>query len=113
MHPKALKELVLDTIEERQGQDVRCMDVRLLTEVFDYMIVVSGNSTRHVRALTDRLVERCTEQGQKPLGVEGREPGDWVLIDLVHVVIHVMLPAAREFYDLEGIWCTSDPAAIS
>ena len=113
MYPEALKELVLEAIDELKGEDAQCLDVRPLTELFDYMIVASGNSSRHVRALVERIVERCAAEGRKPMGVEGREPGDWVLIDLVDVVVHIMFPATRELYDIESLWRAEDFAPAS
>lgn len=113
MYPNALKQLVLEAIDELKGQDVQCLDVRPLTELFDCMIVVSGNSSRHVRALVERIIERCVAAGREPLGVEGRDPGDWVLIDLVELVVHIMLPATRELYDIESLWRAEDFAGTA
>jgi len=101
---KKLKGVVIDALEELKCRDLTCLDVRELTGLFDYMIIVSGNSTRHVKSLADNVVTRCREEGVRPLGVEGETPGDWVLIDMNDIVVHVMLPATREFYDLERLW---------
>lgn len=113
MRPKALKNLVLEAIDGLRGEDVKCLDVRPLTELFDYIIVASGNSPRHVRALADCIALGCAEQGVKPLGMEGQEAGDWVLIDLVDLVVHIMLPATRELYDIESLWSAEDFATAS
>ncbi|HJN53093.1 MAG: ribosome silencing factor [Pseudomonadales bacterium] len=99
-----LKSLVTGALDDLKGRNLRCLDVRELTDMIDYMIMVSGTSNRHVRALVNNVVNRCKENGVRPLGVEGEQPGDWVLIDLTDLVVHVMLPTAREFYDLERLW---------
>ena len=104
-----LKHLVTDALDDLKGQNMSCLDVRELTDMIDYMIIVSGTSDRHVRALVDNVIHRCKEKSIKPLGVEGMQPGDWVLIDLTDLVVHVMLPAAREFYDLERLWGKFEP----
>ncbi len=99
-----LKSLVTGALDDLKGRNLCCLDVRALTDVFDYMIIVSGTSNRHVRALVKSVISRCKQNSIKPLGVEGEQPGDWVLIDLTDLVVHVMLPSAREFYDLERLW---------
>jgi len=99
-----LKNLVTDALDDLKGRNLRCLDVRELTDLIDYMIIVDGTSNRHVRALVNSVVNRCKDNSIKPLGVEGEQPGDWVLIDLTDLVVHVMLPSAREFYDLERLW---------
>ncbi|MBD3649327.1 MAG: ribosome silencing factor [Pseudomonadales bacterium] len=99
-----LKELVLNALDELKGQDITCMDVSEQTQITDFMVVVSGTSNRHVRALVDKVIEDASARGVKPLGVEGEEQGEWVLIDLTDVVVHVMLPKVRDFYDLERLW---------
>jgi ribosome-associated protein len=83
---------------------VTVLDVRHLTSVTDTMIVASGRSDRHVRALADAVLERCQKAGIEPLGIEGQQAGEWVLVDLGDAVAHVMLPRVREFYNLEKLW---------
>jgi ribosome-associated protein len=68
------------------------------------MVVASGTSDRHVKSIADRLVQRASEAGCKPLGIEGTGSGEWVLVDLADVVVHIMQPKAREFYKLESLW---------
>lgn len=99
-----LKQLVIDALEDLKGNDILCLDVRKQTDIADYMIIVSGTSSRHVGALVNNVVSEANEVGIKPKGVEGQEGGEWILIDLVDVVVHVMNPEAREFYDLERLW---------
>jgi len=87
-----------------KAANVRIIDVRKLTDVTDTMIVATGTSNRHVRSIADRVVEKCKDAGFRPLGVEGDREGEWVLVDLHDVLVHVMLPRIREFYGLEKLW---------
>ena len=104
MSSVALTERVLGALDALKAQSVKRMDVRHLTSVTDVMIVATGRSDRHVRALADCVIESCKESGERPLGVEGQEAGEWVLVDLSDVVVHVMLAKVREFYNLENLW---------
>jgi ribosome-associated protein len=96
--------VVTDALNDLKAQQVNTLDVRHLTSVTDTMIIAGGRSDRHVRALADAVLERCKKAGIAPLGVEGQEAGEWVLVDLADVVVHVMLPRVREFYNLEKLW---------
>jgi ribosome-associated protein len=87
------------------------MDVRGKTTVTDYMIVASGTSDRHVKAIAETVAYRAKEAGEQPLGAEGVEAGEWALVDLNGVVLHVMLPKVRDFYNLERLWTA--PALVS
>ena len=100
----ALSELVVGALDELKAQSIKCMDVRHLTSVTDVMVIATGRSDRHVRALADSIIESCKRAGEQPLGVEGQDAGEWVLVDLSDVVVHVMLPRVREFYNLEKLW---------
>ncbi|MDE0361510.1 MAG: ribosome silencing factor [Rhodospirillaceae bacterium] len=104
MSGRELTELVLDALDELKAQAVKTMDVRHLTTVTDMMIIATGRSARHVRALAETVAERCKRAGVPPLGREGEAAGEWVLLDLADVVVHVMQPEVREFYDLEKLW---------
>jgi ribosome-associated protein len=99
-----LVEFAVSVLEDMKAQDIRVLDVRHLTSLMDFMVVATGRSDRHVRAISGALVERCKERGLKPLGVEGEEAGEWVLVDLTDVVVHVMLARVREFYNIETLW---------
>ena len=101
---RALVELVLSSLEELKAEAICQLDVRHLTSVTDVMIIANGRSTRHVRAVAIALVESCKKAQYMPLGVEGADGGEWVLIDLGDVVVHVMLPKVRDFYELEKLW---------
>lgn len=111
MHSKKLASLAEAALEDMKARDVRVMDVRKLTTVTDFMILASGTSDRHVRSIADRLVERATAAGCEPLGVEGAEAGEWVLVDLQDVIVHVMLGKVRDFYKLENLWDLQAPTA--
>lgn len=99
-----LTELVLAALEDMKAQNVKVIDVRKLTDVADTMVVASGTSDRHVRSIAGRLVEKMKQSGHQPFGVEGERDGEWVLVDLQDVIVHIMLPRIREFYGLEKLW---------
>ena len=110
MQLEQLKELVLTTLDDMKARDVTLMDVRGKTPVTDYMVVASGTSDRHVKAIAETVAYRAKEAGEPPLGTEGVSEGEWALIDLNGVVVHVMLPKVRDFYALERLW--SAPAEV-
>jgi ribosome-associated protein len=99
-----LKAMVLAALEDAKANDVRQLDVRRLTDITDWMVVASGTSTRHVLALADQVRTQVKAQGLSPIGTEGESGSDWVLLDYGDVVVHLMLPDTRGFYDLEGLW---------
>ena len=99
-----LKAMVLAALEDAKANDVRQLDVRRLTDITDWMVVASGTSTRHVLALADHVRTQVKAQGLSPIGTEGESSSDWVLLDYGDVVVHLMLPDTRGFYDLEGLW---------
>jgi len=99
-----LKAMVLAALEDAKANDVRQLDVRRLTDITDWMVVASGTSTRHVLALADHVRTQVKAQGPSPIGTEGESGSDWVLLDYGDVVVHLMLPDTRGFYDLEGLW---------
>jgi ribosome-associated protein len=104
MKSEQLCELVIDALEEVKAKDIVKLDVRELTTVTDYMIVASGTSNRHVKALADAVAEKAREAKHRPVGIEGEDGSEWVLLDLQDVLVHVMLPRVREFYNLEKLW---------
>ena len=104
MKSEQLCELVIDALDDIKAQDIVQLDVRDMTTVTDYMIVASGTSNRHVKALVDNVSEKAKAAGHAPIGVEGENGGEWVLLDLEDALVHVMLPKVREFYNLEKLW---------
>ena len=101
-----LESIVLAALDEMKAVNIKLLDVRGLTDIADAMIVASGTSDRHVRAIAERVIEKMRESGRRPFGVEGQRDGEWVLVDLQDVLLHVMLPRVREFYAIEQLWDT-------
>jgi ribosome-associated protein len=99
-----LEKLVLAALDEMKAGNIKLLDVRGMTDIADAMIVASGNSDRHVRAIAERVIEKARAAGLRPLGVEGQRDAEWVLVDLQDVLLHVMLPRVREFYAIEQLW---------
>lgn len=104
METEALKQLVIDALDELKAVNPVILDVTGLTDVMDYMVIASGTSSRHVKSLASNVSMEAKKQGMRPIGVEGEDSGEWVLVDFGDLVVHVMLPAARDFYDLERLW---------
>jgi ribosome-associated protein len=111
MQIEQLKQLVLDILAELKARDVAVMDVRGKTVVTDFMILASGTSDRHVKAIAEAVAFQAKEAGEPPLGTEGVSEGEWALVDLNGVVVHVMLPKVRDYYNLERLW--SAPASVA
>lgn len=107
MRSEELLKLVCEALDDARGRDIETLDVRPLTSVTDHMVIASGTSARHVRALVEHVVEAARAGGVRPMGIEGEEGAEWVLVDLGDVVVHVMSPESRRFYDLEGLWSES------
>ena len=104
---RPLVQVVEGALDEMKAVNVRVLDVHKLTDIADTMIIASGNSDRHVRSIADRIVEHAKKGGFRPMGVEGERDGEWVLVDLQDVIVHIMLPRVREFYRLESLWDVS------
>lgn len=100
-------QVVEHALDEMKAVNVKVLDVHKLTDITDTMIIATGNSDRHVRSIADRVVEFAKKAGFRPMGVEGERDGEWVLVDLHDVIVHIMLPRVREFYRLENLWDVS------
>ena len=104
LQAEATRKLALAALEELKATQVELLDVRKIASFTDYMIFASGSSRRHVSAIAESVVEAAKAAGQPPVGVEGEDVGEWVLVDLGDVVVHVMLPDIRDYYELEKLW---------
>ena len=108
MEVSALKTLVTDALDDLKAVNTVALDVTDMTDVTDCLVIASGTSNRHVKSLATNVVVEAKKAGIPPLGVEGDDVGEWVLVDFGDVVLHVMLPATRDFYDLERLWVSTD-----
>lgn len=104
MQSNRLCQLAIEALEDLKAVDIVQLDVRKLSDFTDYMVIATGRSSRQVAALAENVVMKAKEAGEIPLGVEGLRGGEWVLVDLCDVVVHVMHPDVREFYQLEKLW---------
>lgn len=111
MNGEELKQLVIDAIEDVKGIDIKVLDVRDQSSVTDVMVIASGNTARQVKAISDNVIEKAKAAGVRPLGVEGEQHAEWVLVDLGDVVAHIMQPSIRDFYNLEKLWGEASPTA--
>jgi ribosome-associated protein len=102
--PQTLLRIVNAALDDMKAVNVKVMDVRHLTDITDIVVIASGNSDRHVKSIADRVLQFAKQSDFRPIGVEGAREGEWVLVDLNDVVVHVMLPRVREFYGLEKLW---------
>jgi len=104
MNSEQIQQSVLSALEDAKAQSIISIDVRTVTDITDYMIIASGTSSRHVKSVADRVASSLRDAGTKPLGREGENEGEWVLVDFGDVILHVMQPAIREHYQLEKLW---------
>lgn len=97
-------DIVQDALDDLKAKNITVLDVADMTEVMERIVIAEGTSTRHLKAVADHVAMKAKQAGFNPIGVEGQGTSDWTLIDLGAVVVHVMMPQARTFYDLEGLW---------
>ena len=110
MQVEALRDLVINTLEDMKAYDIVSLDVRGKTSITDFFVIASGNSDRHVKSTAESVAFQAKQAGQVPIGTEGLQEGEWALIDLNGVVVHVMQPRVRDYYQIERLW-EVDPAA--
>lgn len=108
--PEALRDQVAEAFDDMKAVDPRIIDVRGRTAITDFMAFATGNSRRHVRSIAEAAIDAARAVDVRPLGIEGLEGSEWVLVDLGDVVVHVMLEDVREFYRLERIWGVDEAA---
>ncbi len=111
MNSKQLCDLTVDALEDIKAIDVRVLDVTGRSSVTDIMVIATGNTTRQVKSLSNNVLKETKEKGIRPIGVEGEQSADWILIDLGDVVVHIMTPDIRDFYNLEKLWDEDSPEA--
>lgn len=99
-----LHEIIINALEDVKAQDIVSIDVKELTGVMDSMVVASGNSNRQVKSLANNVVVDAKKAGFDLIGIEGDDVSEWILVDFGDVIVHIMLPATRVFYDLEKLW---------
>jgi ribosome-associated protein len=104
MQTEKLKQLVIDALNDLKGIDLLIMDIRTVTTIADIMIICTGSSSRHVKSLADNVVKKAKEDKLSYIRTEGEREGEWVIVDLADIIVHVMLPTMREFYNLEDLW---------
>ena len=109
MKSEALKEHIIEALDDLKGKEIKSLDVRKKTSVTDILVIASGNSIRQVKALANNVVETMKDHGVKPLSVEGEQESGWVLVDFGDVIVHVMLPETRDYYNLEKLWGEDAP----
>lgn len=101
---RELIDIVTTALDDAKAKDIEALDVRGITTITDWMVIASGTSDRHVRSVADSVVRKAKETGHAVIGTEGETEGEWVLIDLGAVIVHVMQPRIRDFYKLERLW---------
>jgi ribosome-associated protein len=111
MKTSPLVKLVVQAIEDIKGLDIKVLDVAALTTITDFMVICTGTSNRHVKSIADNVIAKAKEAGHRPLGVEGMDAAEWVLVDLGDVVVHAMQAQTRIFYQLEKLWDVPPPEA--
>ena len=104
LNSKKLVQRIVDTLDDLKGQSIRCINVKKLTEITDYMVITTGRSNTHTKALADAVVNRLKKSGEKIVGIEGRLQSEWILVDAGDIVVHIMVAPVRTLYNLEDLW---------
>ena len=104
MNSTELSEIVVEAVKDLKGQSIRCINVERLTSITDYMVIVTGTSSTHLKALAESVSKSVKDAGQEVVGLEGKLASEWVLVDLGGVVLHLMLAPVRALYNLEELW---------
>jgi ribosome-associated protein len=104
MESEQFTQFIVAALDDLKAVNTVVLDVSALTDVMDYMVIASGTSNRHVKSLASHVSVEAKKQDMAPMGMEGEDGGEWVLVDFGDVVVHIMLPATRDFYDLERLW---------
>ncbi len=107
MKATKLRDFTTKALEDIKAQDIACLDIQKMTTIADYMIVVTGTSSKHVKSIADEVARRCKEAGLAIRGMEGMNQAEWILVDLGDVIVHVMQAPVRKLYDLESLWSMS------
>ena len=113
MQAEQIRQLAMEALEAIKARDVVVLDTGKLTSMFDYMIVASAESTRQTKALARNVEDKIKSGGGQVLGIEGEQAGEWVLVDLGSVIVHIMQPAVRDYYKLEQLWGGEAPRRVS
>ncbi|MDH5435907.1 MAG: ribosome silencing factor [Gammaproteobacteria bacterium] len=113
MKTEELKKLVLDALEDMKALDVITLDVRDISSMTDIMVIATGTSNTHTKSVASYVFDKAKAAGMKPLGMEGEDQGEWVLVDLGDIVVHVMKHDVRDFYNLEKLWSMSEETGES
>lgn len=108
-----LQDIVTAALDDMKAVNVKVLDVRGLTDIADVMIIASGTSDRHVKSIAENVLDKAKKSGFRTLGKEGERDGEWVLVDLQDIIVHVMLPRVREFYGLERLWDNGEETSVA
>lgn len=104
MKSKELKDLIVELIKEKKGENIVVLDLKKVTSITDYFVICTGTVDQHIKAIKDNLIQKLEEKGIKPWHIEGEQALSWILVDYVDVVVHIFLPSTRDFYKLEKLW---------
>jgi ribosome-associated protein len=110
---QACLQVVQEALLDVKAKDITSIDVTSISNVADAIVIASGTSTRHVKAIANNVAEEARKAGFRPIGMEGESDAEWILVDLGIVVVHLMLPTARKFYDLESLWRTESNESVA